>query len=303
MPIHLEQEPELLRRITDYLQAMFGNHLLGCALIGSRANGYAKPKSDVDLHVVLKAGVRTQQLGLRRQQLLGAEVHILAILESTLRDGAIDVRRQPMENVCLTLFAYRVLWGAPYFDAVNVMARKAELVATLRWLAAQNIVGIVDPDRLLVATIIRKLIWAPPLVERWQRKMREVGIQRTWDDAALNLRLSVTAEIAAAVDAPGSASPIGGPRLALGNLLALSSRHRNLSRDAKAVVNGAIYGPPFLSLAAYEAFKVARVRLPIEQYLSGVPPEGLERWIEDSAKLKGVARARIVRNRIKDYIV
>ena len=300
MPINLDKDTELLKRIVDYIGSMYGDHLLACALIGSRANGYAKSKSDVDLHVVLKPGVSEGQLGLRRQTLLDAEVHFLAILDQTLMDSASDVQRQPMENVCLTLFSYAPILGDKYFAVANDIARKAELVATLRWLSALQIAEIADPARLLVATIIRKLTWAPPLVERWERKVDQVGFESTWDAAAANLKLIISHDLREL--APAGISP-SSTRTAFENLRTLTSRHGNLTRDTKAVLNGALYGPMYLALTLFETKALSNANLPIEQYLHMPPPDGLAQWLTDSSKITGVARARRARNRIKDYIV
>ncbi|MCP2214410.1 nucleotidyltransferase domain-containing protein [Bradyrhizobium diazoefficiens] len=301
MPAHLESETDLLKRLTEYLEAMFGNDLLAVALIGSRANGYATQKSDVDLHVVLRDGAKKRQLGLRRQLILTAETHMLAVTESTLVKGALDVINQPMENVCLTLFAYKVILGSSKFDDISKGVREAEARATKQWLALQEIHGLANGDHLIAATILRKLMWAPPLVERWQRKVREVGLDRAWSDAAKNLRLEE--EQPTTAHDPDPRIVRASPLLAIRNLMTLTSRHNNLSRDMKAAVNGVTYGPIFLALACYEAIQVKRGQLSVHEYLVDPPPAGIAKWIHDTEQLGGVARARRIRNQIKDYIV
>lgn len=303
MPIELQVEEQLLNRIIDYLKAMFGDYLLAIALIGSRANGYASAKSDVDLHIILTDNANENHLGLRRQMILGAEVHFLAVTESTLRKAASDVRRQPMENVCLTLFRYEPIFGSPHFRNAAAEARTAEFSATRQWLKKSGQVVPLEAQAMAMATIIRKLTWAPPLVERWERKAKEIGLEKTWADAAENITVDPDSLNGRCEDEHGDRGPMGAQRIALANLIALSSRHRNLSRDVKSAVNGAIFGPFFLSLAIYEATSVQRAGLNTAAYVGMRAPDGIAAWLADSARIPGVRWARAMRNRIKDRIV
>jgi len=280
------------------LRAIFGQDLLAIALIGSRANGYATPKSDVDLHVILRNEANKQHVGLRRKKILGAEVHVLAVTENTLVKGATDVINQPMENVCLTLFAYKAFWGCSHFENVSQVVRQVEWETTEQWLILQG-VEFTSNEQLVTATILRKLMWAPPLVERWQRKVEEVGLDCAWNDAAKNLGLVEERPASIASDPK---IILASPMLAIRNLLALTSRHNNLSRDMKAMVNGIIYGPIFLAVACYEASQIKRARLDIRDYLND-PPAGITKWIQDTSRLSGVAGARQLRNKFKDYVV
>jgi hypothetical protein len=96
--------------------------------------------------------------------------------------------------------------------------------------------------------ILRKLSYAPPLVERFARKVKNVGLEMTIDAVEANIR-----RVQDQLDT-GSIGfrPPGALLSSIRNLRALSARHGKILRDRKAVRGGLLYGPPYIALVVLE---------------------------------------------------
>jgi hypothetical protein len=302
VPLQLDPNSPFAVALISHVASVFGEqNLLGCSVIGSRANGYATAKSDLDLHVILDDRVENRQLGLWKETILTTDCHFLAVTQSTLRNAVLDTIGQPMENSALTLFRSIPLHGAHHFSQLQSNAAAAELVTTKSWLRSLNLkCDTYSLERLVSATIIRKLIWAPPLVERFARKIKGVGIERAYADTHLILSAGwIQSSTEHSFSMPKIKKPA---RIAMQNLRTLASRHGHVHHDSKAMRNGLIYGLPYLIATLYESLIASRYSL-TEILDIQIPEDMIVHWMERTASSLGIARARSLRNRLKDYIV
>lgn len=293
-------------RFVEFVHAIYGARAVAILLLGSRANGYETPTSDVDLHVLVTNLTRDDAAGLYKFRSDSLEFHTIAIDEASFAEFAGDVRAQSMENVALTLFSHIALEGRDIIEAAQSAALIREAAMLRAWLSTffgeRRTLSDFSLRQVAQLMIVRKLSNAPPLVERFARKAAKVGLDKTIDSVELNLQLVRGQLDAGRVDF----RPAGPLRSSIDNLMALSARHGKILQDRKAIKGGLVYGAPYFGAVILEVMldrkRVADIIMRIVTESSATKDDrAISSFLDEAGSVVGFARRK--RNEWKDKVI
>lgn len=326
---------EVLDSATQHLQEQYGDDLISVIGFGSRFNGYYHEKSDYDLFAVIDNDSDKFQ-GLYKFDIGQADTHAIVVTQNEFEKSIMDYENLPMEHNATTVFNYEVSLGQEYVhnlnqeNKYNVISDIMDNIAFLSHTVEKDDTVLFSRNNVIESSIAKTLLSLPQICERYERmkkadcfeevltkvsdsyqiafdSLEEEGIihkvesgdnpvyefkgqqQNNW------LRSPMMKNIYSSLAKP------------VKSLVSLASKHKHITSDSKALINGLIYGPVYVGECLIESTYNA--------YFSIKREETLELNDDGNYEYNGLTIDEVLdapdfilslrkhRNSIKDFIV